>query len=74
MGRLSDINLNTENAKVIREHHILAIDVNRSQEENQGVISRIETLLEEAEATGEISGYHTGWNFDENVTEEYIER
>lgn len=71
MARLDDVNLDTEDAKIIREHHFFAIDLDRNQEKHHTIISKVTEILEKAVDEGEIAGYHFDWNFDQNVTEEY---
>lgn len=71
MARIDEVKLDTEDAKVIREHHFFALDLTREQEANHSLRTKIEELLEKAEDNGEITGYYFDHNFDEDITSEY---
>ena len=57
--------------KVTREHHFLALDLTRKQEEEGKTRTAVEDLLELHKEAGNIQGFHFGWNFDEDVTKEH---
>ena len=71
MAKLSEIDLDTSENTISRNHYALAIDMNKNQELSSGIISTIEIELEKELNKYGITGWHLTHLFDENVDSEY---